>query len=247
MITTNFHTHCTYCDGKDTPEEMIKTAIDKGFTALGFSSHSFYGPSSEYTMSHENEPLYFEEINRLKEVYKGKIEILCGIEQDYYSGKPQFAFDYIIGSVHYIKCGSDYLSVDLSPEILKAGVQKYFGGDIYAFCEKYYSMVSEIIERTGADIIGHFDLISKFNENGDFFDSDHPRYVAAYRAAVDKLIKYNKPFEINTGAISRGYRVTPYPSAPIKKYIEEKGGSFVLSSDSHQKETICFKFDEFHI
>ena len=128
-----------------------------------------------------------------------------------------------------------------------AGVKKHFDGDIYAFCERYYAMVSEIIERTDADIIGHFDLVSKFNENGELFDSNHPRYVAAYQAAVDKLIKYNKPFEINTGAISRGYRVTPYPSVPIKKYIEEKGGSFVLSSDSHQKETICFKFDEFSL
>lgn len=245
MILVDRHIHSTFSDGANTPEEIVQEAINRKMTEIGFSDHSYVPFDEEYSITDFNG--YITEIKRLQEKYSPKIKIQLGIEQDYYSGKPQFAFDYIIGSVHYIKCGSDYLSVDLSPEILKAGVQKYFGGDIYAFCEKYYSMVSEIIERTGADIIGHFDLISKFNENGDFFDSDHPRYVAAYRAAVDKLIKYNKPFEINTGAISRGYRVTPYPSAPIKKYIEEKGGSFVLSSDSHQKETICFKFDEFHI
>ncbi len=245
MILVDRHIHSTFSDGANTPEEIVQEAINRKMTTIGLSDHSYVPFDEVYSITDFNG--YVTEIKRLQEKYSKKIKILLGIEQDYYSGKPQYAFDYVIGSVHYIKCGSDYLSVDHAPEILKAGVQKYFGGDIYAFCEKYYSMVSEIIERTGADIIGHFDLVSKFNENGDFFDNDHPRYVAAYRAAVDSLIKYNKPFEINTGAISRGYRVTPYPSTPVKKYIEEKGGSFVLSSDSHQKETICFKFDEFHI
>ena len=37
---TNFHTHSTWCDGKDTPEAMIEAAIAKGFSVLGFSSHA---------------------------------------------------------------------------------------------------------------------------------------------------------------------------------------------------------------
>ena len=43
MIKTSFHTHTTFCDGKNTPEEMVVAAIEKGFVALGFSTHS---PSS---------------------------------------------------------------------------------------------------------------------------------------------------------------------------------------------------------
>ena len=35
----NLHTHSTYCDGADTPEEMIETALEKGFTSIGFSGH----------------------------------------------------------------------------------------------------------------------------------------------------------------------------------------------------------------
>ena len=43
----NLHQHCTFCDGKDTPEEMIAYAIEKGFDSIGFSSHS-YNPYSSY-------------------------------------------------------------------------------------------------------------------------------------------------------------------------------------------------------
>ena len=41
IYTQNLHTHCTHCDGKDTPEEMIETALSLGFTGLGFSAHSY--------------------------------------------------------------------------------------------------------------------------------------------------------------------------------------------------------------
>ena len=244
MILVDRHIHSTFSDGANTPEEIVQEAINRQMTTIGFSDHSYLFFDERFCI--KDYTGYIAEINRLKEKYRDKIEILLGIEQDYYSGKPEYAFDYVIGSVHYIKCGQEYISVDHTPEILKHNVERYFGGDIYAFCEKYYEMVAEIIEVTNADIIGHFDLVSKFNESGELFDQSHPRYVAAYQAAVDRLIKYGKPFEINTGAISRGYRVTPYPSLPVKNYIEEKGGSFIMSSDSHQKETLCFKFNEFN-
>ena len=97
--------------------------------------------------------------------------------------------------------------------------------------------------KCGADIIGHFDLISKFNEAGALFDEADPRYIAASRAAADALLKTGKPFEINTGAISRGYRTAPYPSKALRDYIRQKGGSFLLSSDSHAKESLCCGFD----
>lgn len=245
MILCDKHIHSSFSDGANTPEEIVLEAISRGINTIGFSDHSYLSFDERFCI--KDYKGYIAEINRLREKYRDKIEILLGIEQDYYSDSYLYDFDYKIGSVHFIKCGEEYISIDHTPEILKRGIERHFGGDIYAFCERYYEMVGEILEKTDADIIGHFDLVSKFNENGELFDADNPRYVAAYKAAVDKLIKLGKPFEINTGAISRGYRITPYPSASVKNYISEKGGSFILSSDSHQKETICFKFDEFHI
>ncbi|MBO5357854.1 MAG: hypothetical protein J6A78_00855 [Clostridia bacterium] len=36
----NLHTHTTYADGKDTPEELVLEAITRGFSSIRFSEHS---------------------------------------------------------------------------------------------------------------------------------------------------------------------------------------------------------------
>ena len=41
MYKQNLHIHTKYCDGKDTPEEMVIAACEKGFQSIGFSMHSF--------------------------------------------------------------------------------------------------------------------------------------------------------------------------------------------------------------
>ena len=41
MALSNFHTHTTYCDGKDTPRALAEEAMRLGCPALGFSGHSY--------------------------------------------------------------------------------------------------------------------------------------------------------------------------------------------------------------
>ena len=98
-------------------------------------------------------------------------------------------------------------------------------------------------DRTRCQLIGHFDLIAKLNEREHLFDEEDPRYVAAWRKAADVLLRTGLPFEINTGAISRGYRTEAYPALPIRRYLRDHGARFVLSSDSHQKETLRYDFE----
>ena len=77
----NLHTHCTFCDGKNTAEEMVLSAINKGFTVLGFSSHCIYPLTSDFYKTPDDEwhiPAdkiqdYLKEISRLKEKYSNEI------------------------------------------------------------------------------------------------------------------------------------------------------------------------------
>ena len=39
-MKTNYHMHTVWCDGRNTVEEMIRAAIDRGFDEIGFSSHA---------------------------------------------------------------------------------------------------------------------------------------------------------------------------------------------------------------
>ena len=245
MITKDLHMHTAYCDGKDTPEDMVLSAVDKGLDTVGISSHSYTFFDESYCMQKEDIPRYIAELRYLRAKYFDRIHVLCGVEQDYYSDYPTDEFDYIIGSVHYIRVGDEYIPVDESVEILRAAVQKHFGGDVYALCELYSDTVADVVEKTRCDIIGHFDLISKFIEREPLFDTGHPRYVKAWKAAVDRLVTYDVPFEINTGAISRGYRTQPYPDEEMIAYIKAKGGRLILSSDAHSKENIAYKFEKY--
>ena len=243
MIRSDFHVHTFYCDGKDSPEDIVKEAIRLGMKRLGFSGHSYTAFDTEYCMSLDGTQSYMAEINGLKKEYSGQIEILCGIERDYYSDVETEGFDYVIGSVHYVDVDGEFLPIDDSPEAFTNLIHRC-NDDPYDMAERYYALVADVVNKTNADIIGHFDLITKFNEGGKFFDEDNPRYVSACNDALDALLKTGKPFEINTGAISRGWRKTPYPSERILSYIASHNGSVILSSDSHDKATLMYKFAE---
>lgn len=243
MILQDLHVHTHFSDGKHSPEEIAKTAYEMGVQKLGFSDHGYTSMDNRYCMKIERLPAYIETISNLKEKYKGRMEILMGIEQDLLGGKPEVKFDYVIGSVHYQSCNGDRWDIDGDIESVKTAVSKHYNGDIYTYCEKYFEDVSKVVDVVGADIVGHFDLLTKFNEKEPLIDETNPRYRKAWKKAVDYLLTKKISFEINTGAISRGYRTTPYPSFEMIQYIFENGGKMILNSDSHSKETLCFRFD----
>jgi len=240
----DLHCHTTYCDGANTPREMAKAAYAKGLTTLGFSGHSYTAFDESYCMSLKGTKAYIAEVRALAEEYRGCMKILCGVEQDLFATFPPDAFDYVIGSTHYLRFGDVYIPVDEDPKYLIDAAERYCDGDIYALIERYFEEEAQVVETTRADIIGHFDLICKFNEKTPLFDETHPRCRAAWKQAADALLVTGKPFEINTGAISRGYKTVPYPSPEIRAYLREHGAKFILSSDSHRADTLCFEFEK---
>lgn len=243
MRLQNLHTHSTYCDGKNTLRELAEEAVKKGFCTLGFSSHSFTEFDQSYCMKNESE--YIRECAGLKEEYKDRLDILRGLELDYYSDAPKYPYDYLIGSVHYIYCRGEFFTVDESPQILEEAAKKYFGGDIMAICEKYYDTVADVVRKTDCDIIGHFDLITKFCEvKPGLIDLESQSYRKAVSRALDMLIDSGRIFELNTGAIAKGYRTLPYPSPEIVRRLADSGAKFTISSDCHKKEQLDFWFED---
>ena len=110
-MKTNYHTHTTWCDGKDSPETVVLAAIEKGFGAIGFSSHAMLPEDdTSWVLTPEKAPRYAAEIRSLAKKYEGRIRILCGVEADYVPGgatpdRRAYAAispDYIIGSVHFV-------------------------------------------------------------------------------------------------------------------------------------------------
>ena len=79
------------------------------------------------------------------------------------------------------------LTVDWTREQQEEDVKIYYGGDFYAYAEDYYKIVADIYRKTKCDIVGHFDLITKFNQDDALFDTKDERYRNAALAAVRAL------------------------------------------------------------
>ena len=245
-ILANYHTHSTFCDGSNTPEEMAEAALRRGFHTLGFSGHM--DPDI-----HMDFPAYVQEIRRLQEKYAGKLEILLGVELDnVYDPHCAPEAEYIIGSTHFLDVppiNGEYFSVDSSPENLKKLCDTYFGGDYYALSAAYYDLEARVGERLHPTFVGHFDLVTRFNdlpkeEGGHFLDEDDPAYYEPAMRAMERLVSEELPFEINCGAVNRNRKKYFYPHPRLLKHLHELGGEILISSDAHQRELIDGAFPE---
>lgn len=240
MIYSDYHVHTVFCDGKDTPEQMVRMAMERKFLALGFSAHSRTEFDLAWCM--KNVEGYKQEIRRLAEKYMSYLDIYCGVEQDYWSEASTAGFDYVIGSVHYVQKDGTFYSVDESAEEQLGHIKDHWQGDYDAFAEDYFALVGDVAEKMAPDIIGHFDLVSKFSEANGFGQSN--RYLDAAEKAIDRLIPYDIPFEINVGAIVRGLKTVAYPSRELLERIRAKGGRIVISGDCHSAQTLGYGLEE---
>ena len=125
MNLTNYHSHCSFCDGKAPMEDFVKSAIAAGFTSYGISSHAPLPFETCWTLSQERVPDYLQEIGRLKQRYAGEIEIYAGLEIDYLNEiqNPANSYfqalplDYRIGSVHLVYTDEEeIIDTDTDPE-----------------------------------------------------------------------------------------------------------------------------------
>jgi len=239
----NLHTHTSYCDGADTPEEVVVEAIKRGFDSIGFSGHS-YMRYSEYVGTEDKTEDYKKEISELKKIYKEKIKIYLGLEVDMYSAPDMSGYDYLIGSVHYFKLGNEYVGFDRDEKEVERVINTYFNGNGMEYAREYYRQLSMLPQYGNFDIIGHFDLITKHSDNRCFFDTASKEYINAAMEAVHSLAGKIPLFEVNTGAIARGYRKSPYPSEMLVKELKKLGFGVVVTSDCHDKRFLDYKTDE---
>ena len=242
---SSVHCHSTMCDGKNTLQDMASAACAQGLTTLGFTGHSYTQRDREYCMSPSRTAQYKATIAKLKAEYKGKVDILCGIEWDLLSEDKYEAYDYWIGSAHHIygKKTGKYYEIDFRPKDLWDCINDDFDGDALAAVEAYFAEV-EKVAALKPDILAHIDLIKKLNAEGEFFDEASPRYKAAAIKALQAAKDNDCLLEVNTGGVYRGYRKDFYPGAWLLGEWQKMGGKVIITSDSHDVSSLTYGFDE---
>lgn len=236
-VKFDFHTHHERCGHAiGTIEHYIKAGIEKGLDFIGIADHSPYFYSEEdqlyptIAMAKSELVNYVNEVLRLKEKYHGKIQVLLGIESDFY---PQYIdiyreqlnvypFDYIIGSVHYVDDVSIFKKGRWEGLTKEQKMQTK---------EKYYELIDQSARSGMFQILGHIDAMKGF----------YPEFSSIETEAVEQTLQiiaeHDIAIEINTSGKTKdcgGW----YPADEILERALFHGTKVTFGSDAHTPDRV---------
>ena len=246
---SNVHTHTRWCDGANTPMEMAEAALALGFTDLGFSSHTQEIGHPGLGMDVEEEDGYKADVAAARAAFAGRLAILCGAERDTYSPSTGQGFDYLIGSNHYLPPQQGaFIAVDVSAPCLTEARDEWYGGDWKAMVRDFYADSLRNVRENKPAIVGHFDLITKYNPGNAVFPEDDPFYRSTALAALDEVAGIVKAYggmvEMNMAPVARKLREEPYPSPFLLRHLAQREVRVIVTGDSHKAETLDNAFDK---
>ncbi|MEO2206241.1 histidinol-phosphatase [Paenibacillus pabuli] len=240
----DLHTHhfrCGHADGNI--REYIEAGIQAGLQAIGISDHTPYFASGEeqafprIAMAKSELRHYVDEVLALKAEYAGKIDVLLGIESDYFplhaelyrSTLGQHPFDYIIGSVHHTE------DVSIFNKTRWKGLSEARKIEVK---ERYYSLISQSARSGIFQILGHIDAMKGNYPAFSEIVADH---------AIDETLQVigeaGVAIEINTSGktkLSGGW----YPSDAILERANHYGVKVTFGSDAHKPSRVADELED---
>ena len=227
IMTTNLHTH-TFRNHHATGSECdyVERAIACGIQTLGFSEHAPYrflnGYTSWWHLQPDEMDAYVSAVLAVKEEYKNEIQILLGIETEYYpslfedllSRLRAYPIDYMILGQHAL-------------------------GDEEGMPGTYEESDSEEMLAAYVDTcITALDFgIFTYLAHPDFFSYTGPDEI--YEREMSRLCRYCAdhciPLEINMKGVSGNRR---YPNEKFFRLAKQYSCRFVAGLDAHSPEEI---------
>ena len=249
MILSNYHGHCTFCDGRSYPENYVDFALSRHFRAYGFSSHAPLPFETYWNMSASDMPEYLAEIDRLKKKYADRIEIYTALEIDYldesYNASITYfrnlPLDYRIGSIHFLPiaeplCERNMAAIDGPFEDYEEAVNRYFKHDIKLYVRRYFESLSHMIDDGGFDIVGHIDKIYMHGQHFPDFSVAAPWYVRLLSDCLEKVSQKGIMMEINTKNWMSKHELFPHES--FLPLINELKIPVMVNSDCHYPDLV---------
>lgn len=238
----DLHTHHERCGhATGTIRHYIEAAIEKGLSVIGISDHSPYFASEEdqlhpnIAMAKSEFARYVEEVLELKKEYAEKIEVLLGVESDFFPESAdiyrhiyeQYPFDYIIGSVHYTR------GVSIFNKKRWRGLSET---EQVEQKEYYYDLIQQSARSGMFQILGHIDAMKGF----------YPAFSDIKTPKVEETLKviseYGTAIEINTSGKTK-YVGGWYPSDEMLEWALHYGIDVTFGSDAHVTDRVGDEFD----
>lgn len=247
----DYHVHTSFSDDSDYPmEEVIKRAIEIGMDEICFTEHVDYGVKNEWVYAQGdieikdkrvfncNYKEYLSEFERCKKIYEGKIHMKFGIEfgiqihtiPKFQRDFERFNFDFVILSCHQVEDKEFFIY-----KFQEGKTQKEYNN-------KYYQEILKVIkEYKNYSILGHLDLIKRYDKAGDYPFEETREIITEI---LKQVIKDGKGIEVNTSNFR--YKLPDLtPSRDILKLYKELGGEILtIGSDSHREEHLGHKIQD---
>lgn len=244
MKKTNYHTHtplCRHALGTDITA-YAQAAYDAGLAVLGFSDHApFKDHDLGYRMDYQELPLYFEQVDSMKNKYKELMQIKKGLEIEYlrHYTKPDYPnhrnyYEYLLIDQ---KC--DYLILGEHFFTMEDGTLQnlYNVSNSEAFI-LYAKACVEAMSTGYFNIIAHPDL---FGVNAFPWDKNCD---IASNLIIEGAMKYHVVLEYNANGFRRGIHDFPdgprfmYPLEHFWSKVINSNIPVIIGSDNHAPEQI---------
>lgn len=243
---TNYHSHCSFCDGHAPMEDFVCAAIREGFTAYGISSHAPLPYSTRWTMERRDVPAYLAEFRRLKQKYEGKIELYVGLEIDYLDEgwNPSVPFfralplDYRIASLHILPDGAgNPVEIDCGMKTFSERMRDCFANDLEAVARAYYATQRRMLRLGGFDVLGHCDKLDSRVEYCRPGITGEPWYRRLREDFLDEVAADGSVMlEVNTKKYEEDAHF--FPASAWFPELKRRGIPVVVNSDAHYPERI---------
>jgi len=221
------HVHTRHsCDSQATLAAYCDQAVKTGVDVLCFTDHVDYNPN-DIGLGFYNPEAFYDDFLRVKEAYRGKLTLLCGMEFAEPHRYPAelarlsaLPYDYILGSIHF-------WYRDMFPsELVKAGVP---AGVCYAH---YWDAVLAAVQAGGFDALAHMDFPKRYYGS---LTIDHDKL----HEICHEMIKNRVCPEINTSTLRKSM-ADPMPGKDILAIYKSCGGRYVtVGSDAHSPEELA--------
>lgn len=228
QMTANYHTHTSRCrHAIGTEREYIETAIARGLKVLGFADHApqmFPGDYySNFRMYPEQIENYVSTLRRLRDEYKNDIDILIGLETEYYPEVFEKLIEFLAPyNIDYMILGQHFIDNEYDTAIYSG-----FSTSDESRLERYTSAVLEGMSTGKFSYVAHPDL---FN-----FDGDRTAYEKQARRLCEGAKSLGIPLEVNfLGLATKRH----YPSERFYKIAAEVGNSFIFGCDAHDPNDV---------
>ncbi len=236
---TDYHVHTSRCGhaGGDM-REYVEAALRQGLTEMAFTDHlPLYflpgdDPDPALAMTRAELPAYVEEVLALREEYRGRIDVLLGIEADYAEGREAelrellsgHEWDVVLGSVHHVAGGW----IDAPGAAKRHDTE----GTVFLWWE-YWRLLTKACATGLFDVLAHFDLPKKFGHRmpGSLAASEERAMEAARAAGV--------AVEVSSAGLRKPVGEV-YPAPTLLAQLVAAGVPVVFSSDAHAPAEVAW-------